>query len=520
MRKSPGIIYAIIALVLFGIGAFQGSRLSRLRDEEAFYRWMVSIANQARLFPDFHTAVDAEGNPTKDKDLFDAVATLSENVLGDIPVTDEDKIAGSDAIQPKIVRAVREGGHEDVLWSLAQSEAFLPPKASFLQYRREHKLMSLGTQFGLTDMYTAEGTVVSLSNMFFGFRKMAANLVWLEVDKHWHSGQMHRMIPLMNTATALDPNFVDAFLLGAWHLAYNFTPQLKETPEALKVYDKKYDTWVGEKEKLYYDGVDFLLDGIRKNPTNYKLYFDLGYAIYELKLVDHPNAVKYLSEAVKHRHDVWVRSTLYRCLQNNGQYEEALAGWEDYRKQFPGTNRADTIAPRFIDINQGLIFERDYKKAFAKASLLDEEAKQLLGKTEEARAQGNADEAARLERESEAKLAEANVEKEVAKPLREKARQTWESRLQKESDDVFAKCALHRMDAEDFARDGRYYEAIALLENARWEVPSFFEEASALIIEYKQKAKIPLTMSEQMAEIREEDEQRIHVEREKNKPVN
>ena len=81
------------------------------------------------------------------------------------------------------------------------------------------------------------------------------------------------------------PNFVDAYLLGAWHLAYNLTAKLPETPEPMKVYFPKYGKRLGIKQEWYYIATEFLKDGIRKNPRDYRVYFDLGYGIYENKLL-------------------------------------------------------------------------------------------------------------------------------------------------------------------------------------------------------------------------------------------
>ena len=74
------------------------------------------------------------------------------------------------------------------------------------------------------------------------------------------------------------------------------------------------------------------------------------------------------------------------------------------------------------------------------------------------------------------------------------------------SDESFAKAHAARIDARALARDGRYVEAIAVLDRARWDYtnPNFFDDASNLIIEYKQKANIPLSLSERKAVIRAE----------------
>ena len=183
------------------------------------------------------------------------------------------------------------------------------------------------------------------------------------MDRFWHQGMIYRMIPMMKTCVALDPNFVDAYLLGAWHLSYNATAKMDETPQALKTWDAKHQTCVGDKERYFYMSVDFLQDGIRKNPHNYRIYFDLGFMIYKQKLKDYANAVKYLSLAIQQYHDVWVPRQLCICLELNGQYAEAQSGWEQYQKDNPGLVSAQETAPRFIKRIKALRNEQEMDKA-------------------------------------------------------------------------------------------------------------------------------------------------------------
>jgi len=57
----------------------------------------------------------------------------------------------------------------------------------------------------------------------------------------------------------------------------------------------------------------------------------------------------------------------------------------------------------------------------------------------------------------------------------------------------------------ELAEEGRYAEAIGVLDKARWESATFFEEASEMMIDYKQAADIPLSKSEREAVAREQD---------------
>ncbi len=480
MRQVPTYVLLAVMLVFLAVAGWQGQQLAGLREAEGLYRWMIAASNQVRLFGGLdHVMDDLEtGRPEPVDDAFFAqVAAASEERLpDDIPIEDEDRVDDEDPL-PALVRAVRQGGYEQELWRLASSPEFAPLRRDFNRYVNEGRLASIGEQFDLEEMY-AQGTLVNLGNMFLGFRKMMANLIWLEVDRYWHEGQYHRMVPLMRTTVALDPTFVDAFILGAWHLAYNITAPMPPTPEALKEYSPRHDDWVGPRELFYYEAVEFLKDGIRKNPTDFRLYFDLGFAVYHQKLEDNENAVRFLREAIRYPHETWARRTYYRMLEENGQYEQALEGWRQYREEFP----QNQVAPLFVERNRGLLYEQRAEDAYAEA--------------EEAEAEGRLDEAEELRAYGDEQYASA--------------RQVWQGLIAiSGGSHPFAETRLQRMDALQLAEEGRYYEAVAILEYARWESSEFFEEASELIIEIKQEGGLPLTLSEiQFLERQREAEER------------
>lgn len=421
MRPGPSYLVPAAIAALLAIGALQGRHIDHLRESEALYRWVFATATNIRLF-------EGDDEEYRDRELFDRI---NAQAPGDL------------------IAMVSDGEQDWEIWNLVRGRELDGERAAFLEHVRNRELLFAQ---GI-DVIEAQASGVNLFNLFIGFRKVAANFLWLQVDRYWHAGMMFRMIPLMRTCVTLDPQFIDAYLLGAWHLAYNATARMGETPPAEKEWHPVHQVCVGQKERYYYEAVDFLRHGIRNNPRNYKLYFDLGYAVYRNKLEDYENAVRYLSEAVRHPHERWVPRQLYGALELNGQYREALAGWEEYLEQFPDHE----VAQRFILRNRGLI--------------LEEEAARLL---------------------------EAGDEEGAAERMR-RAREVWE-----EMYDPYADGRILIMDARSLAREGRYIEAIALLENARQAVSSLFMEASDLIIEYKQLAGIPLSVSEQKALLRDE----------------
>jgi len=155
----------------------------------------------------------------------------------------------------------------------------------------------------------------------------------------------------------------------------------------------------------------------------------------------------------------------------SGQYEKSMAGWQDYLEKFPDAKTAD-VARRFIQINRGLIFERDAEQAKARSETLEGQA-----------AREAAEEAERLE---------------------EAATKVWRQ-LAEEREEPFALARIKRQKALDYWNNGRYQEAVAILDMARWECNEFWNEASDMIIAIKQEAGLPLTLSEKLAVQRRED---------------
>jgi len=456
MSKSIHRFFVLAFIVLcFVAGAFLNLRLRHLRESEAFYRWILAAATNERLF-------EEEDTEDQDRALFSRCVETAEqspdlrdvSAAADAPALDGVSLLG---------RIASDYKEDPRIWEFARSEATAGLRGDFLNLAREQKL-----RFAQDIQYAeAQAGGVNVFNLFFGFRKVAANFVWIEVDRYWHQGNTYRMITLMRTCVALDPHFIEAFVIGAWHLAYNVTARMLDTPWPEREWHPTYEVCLGEKERFYYYAVDFLKEGARRNPRDYRLYFDLGFSVYRQKLQDYANAVKYLSEAVRLPHEQYVPRQLFLCQELNGQYEDALAGWKDYAARYPDSTISIDVAPRFILRNEGLILERDYE--------------QLRGQAAQA---GDPAEKARLEAQ--------------AQDVWQKARAVWEK-----VNDPFGEGRKARMDALELREEGRYLEAIAFLDRARWESSDLWQEFSDLIIKIKQEAKIPLTVSEKKAVLRD-----------------
>ena len=469
MNRFPNLIIGLIFLAFVLIGGRLGTHISNIREAEAFYRWIMGAAVNDNLFKNAETEY-------KDYPLYEEVRQAGEAMLPEP--------GNADAAEGgKLTLVAREGKNDAAVFAMARSKELAPARKKFLQLARKNEL-----EFAKNIQYAqASEQGVNIFNLFFGFRKVAANFLWLQVDRFWHQGMMHRMIPMMKTCVLLDPNFVDAYLLGAWHLAYNVTAQMPTTPDALKKWHETYKVCVGEKETYYYIAADFLKDGVRNNPRNYKLYFDLGFAIYYEKLRDYPNSVRYLAEAVRQPHELWVPRMLYKAMESNKQYADAIAGWEDYIQRFPGTPGAVETGPRAILRMKGLLAEQQGEAALKSA--------EALRATDPAQA--------------DAKTLEG-------KALIEEARKVYT-----ELNEPFARGRMDLLDGETLANEGRFVEAIAVLDRARWENSNneFFEEASNRIIDYKNRGNLPLTLSERKAVVRKQDGERCQGQPETAEPA-
>ncbi len=58
-----------------------------------------------------------------------------------------------------------------------------------------------------------------------GFRQVIAGLLWVRADSFFHQGNYDAILPLIRIITWMDPNLLDVYATGAWHLTYNFTDE-------------------------------------------------------------------------------------------------------------------------------------------------------------------------------------------------------------------------------------------------------------------------------------------------------
>jgi tetratricopeptide (TPR) repeat protein len=59
-----------------------------------------------------------------------------------------------------------------------------------------------------------------------GFKGLAADLLWLNVEEYWHSGQHYKMLPILDAVAWLQPTYATVWAVGGWHMAYNIFAQI------------------------------------------------------------------------------------------------------------------------------------------------------------------------------------------------------------------------------------------------------------------------------------------------------
>lgn len=62
-----------------------------------------------------------------------------------------------------------------------------------------------------------------------GFRGLAADLLWLNVEDLWHEGQHYKMLPLFDSVAWLQPQYITVWAIGGWHMAYNIFASVGRT---------------------------------------------------------------------------------------------------------------------------------------------------------------------------------------------------------------------------------------------------------------------------------------------------
>lgn len=111
-----------------------------------------------------------------------------------------------------------------------------------------------------------------------GFREAVAGLLWVRTDEFFDNGDYGAIVPMVRMITWLDPNQIDVYETGAWHMDYNFTDVS------------------GRSDRRYLPlSLALMNEGIANNPDVPDLYSDMGFVHYYRKLGDFVGAAQYFA---------------------------------------------------------------------------------------------------------------------------------------------------------------------------------------------------------------------------------
>ena len=145
-----------------------------------------------------------------------------------------------------------------------------------------------------------------------GFRGIAADILWLNIDELWHNGKWFEIIPLLRAITWMQPHFLEAWELGAWHLAYNLYVYAEGMPD---------------RERYIEEGIRFLKEGLAKNRNVYDLWFNLGW-IYYHKLEDYDKGIIYFRGAIRYKHPSYIDRLIAHAYRKKGDIKAEYKEWQ------------------------------------------------------------------------------------------------------------------------------------------------------------------------------------------------
>ncbi len=144
-----------------------------------------------------------------------------------------------------------------------------------------------------------------------GFRQIIAGLLWVRADSFFHGGNYDAILPLIRLITWLDPNWLDPYSTGAWHLTYNFT-----------------DTDQRSDRRYLPAGVALLNEGIKNNSEIFDMYKEKGWLYYD-KIKDYKSSAEAYEGGLAHNPDITqVGHALAHAYERAGDLDNAEKTWK------------------------------------------------------------------------------------------------------------------------------------------------------------------------------------------------
>lgn len=108
-----------------------------------------------------------------------------------------------------------------------------------------------------------------------GFRAVAIDFLWIRAIDAWEEKQWYEALALYRLISRLQPRLQNIWIINAWNMIYNISIDLKQ-----KELEEASWKWIKE-------GIDFLKEGISRNPNSPELHFYLGWVYFDKGKIDY-----------------------------------------------------------------------------------------------------------------------------------------------------------------------------------------------------------------------------------------
>jgi tetratricopeptide (TPR) repeat protein len=149
-----------------------------------------------------------------------------------------------------------------------------------------------------------------LKRLSLGYEGLLADVYWTRAVQyygglhHWGGGRYELLWPLLNITTQLDPHLIPAYEYGATFLS-------AAPPNGAGVPDQ---------------AIQLMEYGIKENPNDWHLYYDLGYIYYDLKDYDQASVVFDRGSRVPNAHP-FLKILAAKMAQHGAELETAQTLW-------------------------------------------------------------------------------------------------------------------------------------------------------------------------------------------------
>jgi tetratricopeptide (TPR) repeat protein len=123
-----------------------------------------------------------------------------------------------------------------------------------------------------------------------GFKGLAADLLWLNIENYWHSGQHYKMLPLLDAIAWLQPTYIVVWAVGGWHMSYNIFANVRSRANTLdeelgKILQEIKDKSIKDTATKIKDDIKELVEGLSREYTKtedkIKEYIDFANLCYK-----------------------------------------------------------------------------------------------------------------------------------------------------------------------------------------------------------------------------------------------